>query len=280
MITVVTAASLPPGLAIPVRLQVQGADLSGYLQPVLAAGVVRYVGEPVAVVAAADPYAAEDAAELVDLDIDAAPAILDAEAAARPDAPQLFPGGNVAADFTLGYGDVAGAFARADRIVGIEVGIGRHGAVPLEPRALLADPDPATGRLSVFGMTKVPVFNRDLLASLLGMDETLIHVHAVDAGGGFGARGEFYPEDFLVPWLARTLRRPVMWVEDRAEHLVAVNHSRQQVHRIAAAFDSGGRILGLRDDVVHDNGAYCRTHGIVVPELTVAMLPGPYRVPA
>jgi len=102
----------------------------------------------------------------------------------------------------------------------------------------------------------------------------------VDAGGGFGARGEFYPEDFLVPWLARRLRRPVMWVEDRAEHLVAVNHSRQQTHRIAAAFDGGGRILGLRDDVLHDNGAYCRTHGIIVPELTLAMLPGPYRVPA
>ncbi len=216
----------------------------------------------------------------MDIDIEEAPAVLDAAAAAVPGGPALFPGGNVAADFTLGYGDVAGAFARAGRIVEIEVEIGRHGAVPLEPRALLADPDLATGGLSIFGMTKVPVFNRDLLASLLGMDETLIHVHAVDAGGGFGARGEFYPEDFLVPWLARTLRRPVMWVEDRAEHLVAVNHSRQQVHRIAAAFDAGGRILGLRDDVVHDNGAYCRTHGIVVPELTLAMLPGPYRVPA
>ena len=186
----------------------------------------------------------------------------------------------MAADFTLGFGDVAGAFARADHVVEIEVEIGRHGAVPLEPRALLADIDPATGALSIFGMTKVPVFNRDLLGSLLGMDETQIHVHAVDAGGGFGARGEFYPEDFLVPWLARTLRRPVIWVEDRAEHLVAVNHSRQQAHRIAAAFDTGGRILGLRDDIVHDNGAYCRTHGIIVPELTVAMLPGPYRVPA
>ena len=280
VVTVVTAASLPPGLAIPVRLPVQGADLRAYLQPVLAADTVRYVGEPVAVVVAQDPYAAEDAAELVDTDIDEAPAVLDAAAAAEPGAPALFPGGNVAADFSLGYGDVAGAFARADRIVEIEVEIGRHGAVPLEPRALLADPDPATGRLSIFGMTKVPVFNRDLLASMLGLDEALIHVHAVDAGGGFGARGEFYPEDFLVPWLARTLGRPVMWVEDRAEHLVAVNHSRQQAHRIAAAFDAGGRILGLRDDVVHDNGAYCRTHGIIVPELTVAMLPGPYRVPA
>ncbi len=280
VVTVVTAASLPAGLAIPVRLQVQDTDLRRYLQPVLATGSVRYVGEPVAVVVAGDPYAAEDAAELVDLDIEELPAVLDAAAAAAPDAPALFPGGNVAADFTLGFGDVAGAFARADHVVEIEVEIGRHGAVPLEPRALLADVDPANGALSIFGMTKVPVFNRDLLGSLLGMDETQIHVHAVDAGGGFGARGEFYPEDFLVPWLARTLRRPVMWVEDRAEHLVAVNHSRQQAHRIAGAFDAGGRILGLRDDIVHDNGAYCRTHGIIVPELTVAMLPGPYRLPA
>jgi carbon-monoxide dehydrogenase large subunit/6-hydroxypseudooxynicotine dehydrogenase subunit gamma len=134
--------------------------------------------------------------------------------------------------------------------------------------------------LSIFGMTKVPVFNRDVLAAMLGIDENLIHVHAVDAGGGFGVRGEFYPEDYLVPWLARTLGRPVKWAEDRAEHLVAVNHSRQQSHRVAAAFDAHGRITALSDEVLHDNGAYCRTHGIAVPELTVAMLPGPYRVPA
>ena len=279
----ITAADLPGhpgGPRIPVRLAVQDIDLSRYLQPVLASEVVRYVGEPLAVVVAGDPYLAEDAAELVDIDIEPGPAVLDARAAAGPGAPELHPGGNVAAEFTLGFGDVAAAFATAARVVQVELDIGRHGAVPLEPRTLLADPDPVTGALDIFGMTKVPVFNRDLLAALLGMDETLIHVHAVDAGGGFGARGEFYPEDFLVPWLARTLRRPVKWVEDRAEHLVTVNHSRQQSHRLAAAFGPGGRLLGLRADVVHDNGAYCRTHGIIVPELTLAMLPGPYRVPA
>ena len=129
-------------------------------------------------------------------------------------------------------------------------------------------------------MTKVPVWNRDLLASMLGMDETLIRVHGVDAGGGFGVRGEFYPEDFLIPWLAVRLGRPVKWAEDRAEHLVAVNHSRQQYHRIRAAFDADGTITGLADDIVQDNGAYCRTHGVAVPDLTVAMLPGPYRIPA
>ena len=198
----------------------------------------------------------------------------------RPGSPRLFPAGNVAADFTLGYGDTETAFRQAAHVVETEVEIGRHTGVPLEPRVLLAEPDPRTGGLSIFGMTKVPVFNRDLLATMLGMDQALIHVHAIDAGGGFGVRGEFYPEDFLVPWLARTLGRPVKWAEDRAEHLVAANHSRQQSHRVAAAFDDRGRITALTDEVVHDNGAYCRTHGIAVPELTVAMLPGPYRVPA
>jgi carbon-monoxide dehydrogenase large subunit len=279
---VVTANDLPAGLVIPVRLAVGSEDLSAYLQPVLAADVVRYVGEPLAVVVGGDPYACEDAAELVDADIEELPAVLDA-GAVRDD------GENVAAELTLGYGDTDAAFGQARHVVSIELAIGRHTGVPLEPRCLLAVPepgepgdpgDPDRGGIDIYGMTKVPVFNRDLLAGMLGLDETLIHVHAVDAGGGFGIRGEFYPEDFLIPWLAVRLGRPVKWAEDRAEHLMAANHSRQQHHRIAAAFDDEGRITGLRDDIVHDNGAYCRTHGVAVPELTVAMLPGPYRIPA
>ncbi|MGH3194004.1 MAG: xanthine dehydrogenase family protein molybdopterin-binding subunit, partial [Streptosporangiaceae bacterium] len=261
----------PPGLVIPVRLTIPGTDLGDYLQPVLAAGTVRYVGEPLAVVVGDDPYACEDAAELVDIDIAERPAVLDA---------RTVPAQQAAAELAAGYGEVAAAFAAAAHVVSIELAIGRHSGVPLEPRCLLAVPDPQAGTLDIFGMTKVPVWNRDLLAGLLGMDETLIRVHAVDAGGGFGVRGEFYPEDFLIPWLSLSLARPVKWAEDRAEHLVAVNHSRQQYHRIVAAFDADGRITALDDDIVHDNGAYCRTHGVAVPELTVAMLPGPYRVPA
>jgi aerobic carbon-monoxide dehydrogenase large subunit len=268
--TVVTAADLPRGLTIPVRLIVPGTDLSDYLQPILAGQTVRYVGEPLAVVVGDDPYACEDAAELVEIDIAEAPSVLDARAA----------DGTIAAELGTGWGDAEAAFAAARHVVRIELAIGRHSGVPLEPRCLLAVPDPDTGSLEIFGMTKVPVWNRDLLASMLGMDETLIRVHGVDAGGGFGVRGEFYPEDFLIPWLARRLARPVKWAEDRAEHLVAVNHSRQQYHRIGAAFDENGRILGLEDDIVQDNGAYCRTHGVAVPDLTVAMLPGPYRIPA
>ena len=187
---------------------------------------------------------------------------------------------HTAAELTRGYGDTGAAFAAAAHVVAIELAIGRHSGVPLEPRCLLAVPDPDRGTLDIFGMTKVPVWNRDLLADMLGIDETLIRVHAIDAGGGFGVRGEFYPEDFLIPWLAAKTGRPVKWAEDRAEHLMAVNHSRQQYHRIAAAFDADGRITALRDDIIQDNGAYCRTHGVAVPELTAAMLPGPYRVPA
>jgi carbon-monoxide dehydrogenase large subunit/6-hydroxypseudooxynicotine dehydrogenase subunit gamma len=267
---VVAADDLPRNPVIPVRLAIAGTDLSAFLQPVLARDTVRYVGEPLAVVVGEDPYACEDAAELVEIDIADRPAVLDA----RQDPPR------VAAELTRGYGDPGAAFAGAAHVVEIELAIGRHSGVPLEPRCLLAVPGREPGELAIFGMTKVPVWNRDLLADLLGVDETLIRVHAIDAGGGFGVRGEFYPEDFLIPWLAIRLGRPVKWAEDRAEHLMAVNHSRQQYHRVAAAFDGGGRILALTDDIIQDNGAYCRTHGVAVPELTVAMLPGPYRVPA
>jgi carbon-monoxide dehydrogenase large subunit len=264
---VITAADLPLLHRIPVRLAVDGPVLDDFLQPVLASDVVRYVGEPVAVVVGDDPYACEDAAELVSVDIDPLPAVMDP---AR---------GQVAATLTAGYGDVDAAFAAAAHVVTADLAIGRHSGVPLEPRCLVAIPR-AGGGLDVHGMTKVPVFNRDLLARMLGIEQALIHVHAVDAGGGFGVRGEFYPEDFLIPWLAMSCGRPVRWTEDRAEHLVAVNHSRQQAHTVSAAFDADGKLLALTDQVLHDNGAYCRTHGVAVPELTISMLPGPYRVPA
>ncbi len=270
VVDVVTAADLPGDLSIPVRLKVQDIDLTEHLQPVLAGSTVRYVGEPVAVVLAEDAYLAEDAAELVTVEF----------AREEDVAIDAVQGGTVAADFTLGYGDIDAAFAEAAHVVGLTFDVGRHTAVPMEPRSLVVDIDPTATSIEIFGATKVPVFNQTTLAGMLGWDPAAIRMHAVDAGGGFGVRGEFYPEDFLIPWLAIRSRRPVSWIEDRAEHLVAVNHSRQQHHRIEVALTDDGTILGLRDDVVHDNGAYARTHGIIVPELTLAMLPGPYRVPA
>jgi len=263
---IVTAEDLPDLHRIPVRLTVEGPDLSGYLQPVLAAGTVRYAGEPLAVVVGEDSYACEDAADELDVDIEELPPALDAQTA-----PQ-------AAELTRAYGDPGAAFRQAAHVTEITVTIGRHSGVPLEPRCLLAVP--AGGDLHIYGMTKVPVYNRDLLARMLNVDQHSIHVHPVDAGGGFGIRGEFYPEDFLIPWLAKTMNRPVKWTEDRAENLVAANHSRQQHHTVRAAFDGKGHLTALTDHVIQDNGAYCRTHGISVAELTIAMLPGPYRIPA
>jgi aerobic carbon-monoxide dehydrogenase large subunit len=277
---VLTAADLDPVPRIPVRLGPFDQPLDAYLQPVLADGAVRYVGEPVAVVVADDPYAAEDAAELVVAELEPLDVVLDAARAIEPDAPALHDPGNEVLTLRRGYGDSAAAFERADRVVEVEVEVGRHTGVPLETRGLVADHDAALDRLTVWGATKVPHFNRRVLARLLGMDEARIALRSTDAGGGFGVRGEFYPEDFLVPYLARALGRPVKWIEDRAEHLVATNHSRQQRRRLAGAFAADGELLALRDTVWHDNGAYIRTHGVVVAELTLSMLPGPYRVPA
>jgi carbon-monoxide dehydrogenase large subunit/6-hydroxypseudooxynicotine dehydrogenase subunit gamma len=131
----------------------------------------------------------------------------------------------------------------------------------------------------MYGAAKVPHWNRDQLARMLGRNPSCMHLHEGHVGGGFGIRGELYPEDVLVCAAALRLRRPVKWIEDRREHLIAANHSRQQRHRIRAAIDEQGHILAIDDDFFHDQGAYVRTHGGTVPDLAAAMLLGPYRIP-
>ena len=278
VIRVLTAADLDRVWRIPVRISPAGCDLTGFLQPVLAINRLRYVGEPVAVVLADDPYLAEDAVERVIVAYQELAVVLDVAEVAE--VLPLHDAGHEAVAMAFGYGDIDEAFHGAAEVVTLDLKVGRHSAVPLEPRSLLASYDRGTHRVDVWGSTKVPHFNRSVLASMLGLREHQLHFHVVDVGGGFGVRGEFYPEDFLVPWASRVTGRPVKWTEDRYEHLVAVNHSREQRHHISAAFDADGRIRGLRDDIVHDNGAYVRTHGVTVPELTIAMLPGPYLVPS
>ncbi len=278
--TVLTGEDLEETDPIPVRTASE-LDLDAYLQPILARERVRYVGEPVAVVLAEDAYLAEDAAELIEVQYEELPVALEASEAIGADAPQLRGGtGNEAATLEMGYGDVEAAFEEAAHAVEIDVKIGRHSGVPLETRGLVADYDAGSDHLVIWGATKVPHFNRRVLSRMLEMPLSHISMKKSDAGGGFGVRGEFYPEDFLVPYLARLTGRPVKWTEDRQEHLMAANHSREQRHRLEAAFDGEHRLLGLRAEVWHDNGAYVRTHGVIVPDLTLAMLPGPYRVPA
>jgi CO/xanthine dehydrogenase Mo-binding subunit len=276
---VLTAGDLPTDLEpIPMRMFTDGPLLS-YLQYPLARDVVRYSGEPVAVVVADSRYVAEDAAELVDLDFEPLPAVLEPDSALDTGASLVHEhtGTNLAGSFTIEFGDVDQAFADAALVVEERICCGRHAAVPLETRGLAAEVDDVTGVLTVYGAAKIPHVNRGILARLLAWPQERIRLVEVHVGGGFGARGEFYPEDFLIPFCALRLARPVAWTEDREEHLRACNHSREQVHEVALALDADGTFLALRDRFFNNTGAYIRTHGLVVPGMTAALLPGPYR---
>src|SRR5262249_42501014 len=151
---------------------------------------------------------------------------------------------------------------------------------PMETRGAIARYDAVRDVLELHGAAKVPHWNRDQIARMLGRPPACVQLYEGHVGGGFGVRGELYPEDVLVCAAALKFRRPVKWIEDRREHLIATNHSRQQRHRVRAAVDAQGHILAIDDEFFHDQGAYLRTHAVTVPDLAAAMLPGPYRVPA
>jgi CO/xanthine dehydrogenase Mo-binding subunit len=264
-------AHIPP---IPFRLTGL-KTLEPYRQPVLAKDVVRYVGEPVAVVFADDAYTAEDAAELIVLSIEPLPATMLATGQ-----PGVY-GGELSMEPGLlqkAYGDIDAAFSNAHAVVSLELSIGRHSGVPMETRGAIARYDTERDILELHGAAKVPHWNRDAIAQMLGRPKDSVQLYEGHVGGGFGIRGEIYPEDVLVCAAALKFRRPIKWIEDRREHLIAANHSRDQHHRVRAAIDAQGHILGIDDEFFHDNGAYMRTHAATVPDLAAAMLPGPYRV--
>ena len=269
-------AHLPP---IPFRLTGL-KTLEPYRQPVLANEFVRYVGEPVAVVFAENAYLAEDAADLIEVSVEERRATL----LATKD-PDLYehPCEKLTTEASVlqkAYGDIDAAFRGAHAVVALELSIGRHSGVPLETRGAIARYDEARDVLELHGAAKVPHWNRDTLAQMLGRTRASVQLYEGHVGGGFGIRGEIYPEDVLVGAAALFFRKAIKWIEDRREHLIAANHSREQTHRVRAAIDAQGRILGIDDEFFHDNGAYMRTHAATVPDLAAAMLPGPYRVPA
>src|ERR1700691_6243198 len=269
--TTADVADIPP---IDFRLtRIEGLD--PYRQPILAKDYVRYVGEPVAVVFAADPYLAEDAADLVSVEVEELPVLLAA------DAPPGAFDQNHSTEVTLvrkGFGDVEVALASAHAVVELTLTIGRHSGVPMETRGAIARE--TRGILELHGAAKVPHWNRDALARMLGREPSSMHLHEGHVGGGFGIRGEIYPEDVLVCYAALRLNRPIKWIEDRREHLMAANHSRQQHYRVRAAVDADGRLLAIDGEFLHDQGAYVRTHAATVPDLAAAMLLGPYRIAA
>jgi CO/xanthine dehydrogenase Mo-binding subunit len=271
--TAADVAHLPP-----IGFRLTGlVELEPYRQFVLAKGVVRYVGEPVAVVFASDPYVAEDAAELVEVSTERWRPTLDAA-----EDPGFFDDerSTEATIIRKGYGDIDAAFKAAHAIVSLELSIGRHSGVPMETRGIIAAYDEKADVLQMFGAAKVPHWNRDTLAKMLGRNPESVQLFEGHVGGGFGVRGEIYPEDVIACAAALKFRKAIKWIEDRREHLIAANHSRQQRHNIRAAIDLEGHILGIEDKFFHDNGAYMRTHAATVPDLAAAMLPGPYVVPA
>src|SRR6266852_686863 len=218
--------------------------LEPYRQRVLASDRVRYVGEPIAAVFAGDAYLAEDAAELVSVEVEELPVRLRAE----EEPGEFAPGHSTeAAVIRKGYGDVEAAFRDAHAIVALDLKVGRHSGVPMETRGAIARYDAARDVLGLYGAAKVPHWNRDQIARMLGRAPASVQLYEGHVGGGFGVRGELYPEDVLVCAAALEFRRPVKWIEDRREHLIAANHSRQQQHRIRAAVDAQGNILAIDD---------------------------------
>ena len=250
--------------------------IAPWRQNVLPGERVRYVGEPVAAVFAETPYIAEDAAALVGVEIESLPVLLDAAAEPAEFAPGRSTEPTVCRQ---GYGDVDAAFKKAEIVVTLDLAIGRHSGVPMETRGAIGRYDGARDILELHGAAKVPHKNRETLAAMFGLSLAQMHCYEGHTGGGFGIRGELYPEDFLVLEAARRFMRPVKWIEDRREHLIAANHSRQQRHKIKASVDAEGRLLAIDDQFFHDQGAYIRTHATRVCDMSCGILPGPYRLP-
>ncbi|HET8673194.1 MAG TPA: xanthine dehydrogenase family protein molybdopterin-binding subunit [Thermoleophilaceae bacterium] len=247
--------------------------------PALASERVTYVGQPVAMVVASDRYLAEDALELIEVEYEELPAVVDPERALEADAPLLEPdwGDNVAIAFNFRKGDPEAAFANAHATIAESFRSHRYMAAPIETRGVVATVDPFRGDLTVWASSQTPHLLRDFLAGALGMGPERLRVIAPAVGGGFGMKGSIYPEDLLVPLAARELGRPVKWIEDRAEDLAAATHGREQVHRIEMAADARGRILAVRDEIVHNAGAFT-TLGLVVPYNSLTHLLGPYDI--
>ena len=279
---VLTAADVPAAAIIPNRVPAP-AGTDRYLQPVIARTVVRYVGEPVALVVADDPYLARDALDRIDVVYERLPACPSVAAALAPGAPRLFAGTdtNNVATITMRTGDVDAALGAAAVVIRERFEYPRQTAAALETRGLVAvPPDPRGGELHLIGSTKCIHINRTILAPIFGIPPGALRLTEVDVGGGFGVRGELYPEDILVPLAALKLGRPVKWIESRRENLMAANHAREVGYAIEIGFAADGRILGIRAVIHADIGAYVRTAALVPAEFGAALLPGPYRVPS
>lgn len=248
----------------------------------LATDKVRVVGDPVALVVAESRYLAEDACELVQVDYEELPAVMTSDAAQDPAFPVIFEdlGSNVLVRSSAAtFGDVDGAFARADRVVRAELRQHRHQNVPMECRGVVCDFDPAAGALTVYSATQGVHVPRRVLAGSLGLAPEKVRVVAGDIGGSFGLKMGAYREDIACAAASRILGRPVRWMEDRIENLTFSGQAREESFEVEAAVTNEGEILGLRVKMTIDTGAYPGM-GAMLPEMVKGMIPGPYKIGA
>lgn len=275
-----TASSL--GLVRPQPTQNPAAVMKQPITaPPLAVDEVCYVGQPIAVVVAPTAQEAIDAAEMVDVDYETLPVIIDHRKALDDDAPPAHHGtdSNLVASLTAGFGDVDAAFAGAPRTVSIVVDQHRGAIASLEGRGVMAHWDDVEERLTLFTSTQAPHAVRDNVARYLGLPSDALRVVAPDVGGGFGPKAVVYPEEVVLTALALRLRRPAKWTELRREHFTATTQQRGQTGTVEAAFRDDGTILAFRARFIHDSGAYV-PYGVVVPLTTLRLMSGPYVVPA
>src|SRR5205823_2785749 len=247
----------------------------------LAKDEVAFVGEAVAIVVAQTRYIAEDAAALVAVDYEPLPAVSDCRQALMPQAPRAhrIRESNLLIEFRQSYGEVADAFARAPRRASIHLKQHRGGAHSIEGRGALAVYDVHDDRLTLWSSTQLAHEVRAFLMKMLRLDENQLRVVAPDVGGGFGAKFVMYPEEAALAAACLMLRRPIKWIEDRREHFLAAVQERDQYWDLEVAFDDAGSLLGVRGQMIHDEGAYT-PQGINLPYNASTALPGPYVLPA
>ncbi len=280
---VLTLADLAPHLT-ETRLVVAMPSPSYRLdlhRPILADREVVHVGEAIAVVIAESRYVAEDTAAAIEVDYDPLPAVADFVAALHPESPTAHQDApsNLVAEMVIEYGAVDAAFAAAAHRVHERLWIHRGGSHSMECRGLVAVPDALEDRLTVWSSTQMPHASKRMFCDLLGLTELQVRVVTPDVGGGFGPKLILYPEDIAVAVAARTLRRPVKWIEDRREHFVATTQERDQFWDVEMATDARGVIQAVRGALIHDHGAWT-ARGVNVPQGAVSAMPLAYIVPA
>lgn len=246
----------------------------------LAVDRVRYVGEPVAAVVADDRYAAAEALDLIRAEYEELPPVVDPEKALEPHAPLLYPEWktNLLMHTNFQGGDVQAAFSRAAYTLTGTLRIHRHTGSPIEPRAYVAAFDPAQELLTLWASTQTPHILRTALAQTLNMSEQSIRVLQPHVGGAFGIKIAVHREEPLICLMARLTERPVKWVEGRLEHLQTAGHGRDQIHHYEVAFEEDGTIVGFKDRILADNGAFTSLVGWGMPYVTAFSLPGAYKI--